>query len=252
MGNERLRSAMARARIGPARLAEAAGVDTKSVRRWLGGTTPHPRHRWAVADLLDEDESYLWPLADSSGNGGAAPEIVAAYAHRVDVPAQTWAVLMDGAREQVNILGYSFLFLPEQHADLPRLISGKAGRGCVIRIAVADPACGHVTERDALEGLDGTLPSRIRTTLTFLRRLQGVAGVEVRLHTVHLYSATYRYDDQMIVTPYLYRRRGFQHPALHLRRLGGAGVFAAYAQQFEDIWGEARPLYAEEPSHGTR
>lgn len=52
MSNDRLRTAMAKARVTAERLAEAAGVDTKSVRRWLNGTTPHPRHRWAVADVL--------------------------------------------------------------------------------------------------------------------------------------------------------------------------------------------------------
>lgn len=251
MSNDRLRTAMAKARVTAERLAEAAGVDTKSVRRWLNGTTPHPRHRWAVADVLDEDEGYLWPRVGTRGNGSGASEILCSFANRVDVPTETWTSLMDDAKAHVNIVGYSFLFLPEQHADLPALIRRKSEQGCVVRIALADPTCSHVAERDALEGLDGTLPARIRTTLTFLRRLHGVPGVEIRTHRVHLYSATYQFDDQMIVTPYLYRRRGFQHPALHLRRLGASGVFASYAQQFEDIWNEAQPIETGERRHGA-
>ena len=44
----------------------------------------------------------------------------------------------------------------------------------------------------------------------------------------------------MLVTPYLYRLHGYQHPLLHLKRLGPAGVFEGYAEQFEAIWAEAR------------
>jgi hypothetical protein len=45
----------------------------------------------------------------------------------------------------------------------------------------------------------------------------------------------------MIVTPYLYRARGFEHPALHLRRLSPFGMFERYATQFEDVWATVRP-----------
>jgi len=41
--------------------------------------------------------------------------------------------------------------------------------------------------------------------------------------------------------PYLYKLHGYQHPLLHLKRLGPAGVFESYAQQFEAIWTESRP-----------
>jgi hypothetical protein len=63
-------------------------------------------------------------------------------------------------------------------------------------------------------------------------------------HRVPLYNATYRFDDLMLVTPYLYRLHGYQHPLLHLKRLGPAGIFESYAQQFEAIWTEAQPVLA--------
>jgi hypothetical protein len=90
-----------------------------------------------------------------------------------------------------------------------------------------------------LEELGGTLPARIRTTLGHLRDVLTVPGVELRFHNVHLYNAIYRFDDEMIVTPYLYRAHGFQHPAFRLRRLGPYGVFASFADQFETIWATA-------------
>jgi hypothetical protein len=69
-----------------------------------------------------------------------------------------------------------------------------------------------------------------------------VPGVEIGLHQVHLYNSIYRFDDRMIVTPYLYRARGFEHPALHLRRLSPFGMFERYAAQFEDVWATVRPV----------
>jgi hypothetical protein len=62
--------------------------------------------------------------------------------------------------------------------------------------------------------------------------------------SVPLYNAVYRFDDQMLVTPYLYRLHGYQHPLLHLKRLGPAGIFESYAQQFEAIWAESHSLLA--------
>jgi hypothetical protein len=46
-------------------------------------------------------------------------------------------------------------------------------------------------------------------------------GVEVRYHAVPLYNATYRFDDLMLVTPYLYRLHGYQRG--HLDR-GSSGI----------------------------
>ena len=50
--NDALRHALAEARLREIDVATALGVDPKTVQRWLAGRVPHPRHRWAVADLL--------------------------------------------------------------------------------------------------------------------------------------------------------------------------------------------------------
>ena len=242
MANERLRSAMANAGKDIAALADATAVDPKTAQRWLAGRLPHPRHRWAIATLVQEEEGYLWPSArpDLSPGAEATPEIVAAYAHRVDVPRTKWSELLATSRRHIDILGYAFLFLPEQHIDLAKVIETNCAGGCRVRIAVADPDGEHVSERDALEHLDGTLPARIHMTLSHLKPLESLPGVEIRYHDVHLYNAIYRFDDEMIVTPYLYRAHGFQHPALHVRRLGPYGLFANFLDQFDLIWEESR------------
>src|SRR5215211_6856074 len=87
MANERLRSAMAKVQADIEAITRATGVDPKTVQRWLNGRTPHPRHRWAIANLLGEDEGYLWPAArpDLSPGAEATSEVVAAYGHRADI-----------------------------------------------------------------------------------------------------------------------------------------------------------------------
>ena len=242
MANERLRSAMAKSGKDVMSLACATEVDPKTVQRWLAGRVPHPRHRWAIAGILDEEEGRLWPSArpDLSAGAEATPEIVSAYAHRVDVPRAKWSELLATSRRHVDILGYAFLFFPEQHINLAKVIEKNCASGCRVRIAVADPQGAHIPDRDALEQLNGTLAARIRMTLCHLKPLESLPGVEIRYHDVHLYNAIYRFDDQMIVTPYLYRAHGFQHPALHIRRLGPYGLFANFHDQFNQIWDEGR------------
>lgn len=93
--------------------------------------------------------------------------------------------------------------------------------------------------------MGGTLPGRIRNALNFLDPLLDAGGCQIGLHTVHLYNSVFRFDDQMIVTPHLFRARGYQHPALHLRQLSPHGIFASYADQFEQIWQTITPYRQE-------
>jgi hypothetical protein len=133
------------------------------------------------------------------------------------------------ARRQIDLLAYAMLSLPEQHTDLTSRLKEKAAASCRIRIALADPDCEEVAQRDAHEQLGGALPARIRTTIAHLREVWDFPNIELRFHCVPLYNATYRFDNDMLVTPYVYTAHGFQHPLLHLRRLGPDGIFAISA-----------------------
>src|SRR6266581_9633566 len=66
--NEPLRKAMADARITIETLGRAVSVHPKTVQRWLAGRVPHPRHRWAIADLLGIREEALWPNLKAGGS----------------------------------------------------------------------------------------------------------------------------------------------------------------------------------------
>jgi hypothetical protein len=136
------------------------------------------------------------------------------------------------------VLGYAAPFVWELE---PRMAYQLGELGLKVRIALCDPDCAHAVERDGLEQLNGTLPGRIRNALTMLDRLRCVPGVQIGLHQVHLYNSIYRFDDRMVVTPYLYRARGFEQPAFQLRRLSAFGIFERYAAQFEDVWATVRP-----------
>jgi transcriptional regulator with XRE-family HTH domain len=247
--NERLRSAMLRAQIDGRSLAAKVGVDTKTVDRWVSGRVPHRANRIAIAAVLNEDDAHLWPSTrpDQAPGGASSGEVLAAYGHRADVPQDVWASLLHGATEQIDLLGYAYPFVFELTPRLPALIEQKCATGARVRIAVADPDCDHVKERDNLEQLGGTLPGRIRTAMNLFRDLRDIDGVQIGQHRVHLYNSMFRFDQQMVVTPHLFRWRGYQHPALHLRKLSPYGIFESFAEQFEQVWDTVQSVEDSKP-----
>jgi hypothetical protein len=132
--------------------------------------------------------------------------------------------------------------LLESSPDTVQSLARRCDRGLQVRIAVADPDCAHVQERDRLEQLGGTLPGRIRLSLMWLREFKDKPSATVGLHTVHLYNSVFRFDDQMVVTPHLFRAHGYQHPALYLRKLSPFGIFESFAEQFQQVWDTVRPV----------
>lgn len=238
---------MLRAELDASALAVRVGVDVKTVNRWLAGRVPHKRTRLAVAEALGEPESTLWPQSrpDLSPGAPSTAEVVGAYAHRADIPTDLWVSLLLGAEEQIDIIGYAYPFVLELLPNAADIVAERCGEGARVRLAFADPECEHVSERDGLEQMGGTLPGRIRNALSMLGPLGSTPGCKIGLHSMHLYNSVFRFDNQMIVTPYLIRARGYQHPSLHLRRLSAHGIFSSFADQVEQIWDTVTP-YAEE------
>ena len=89
MGNERLRTAMAKAHVDIEAVTNKTGVDPKTVQRWLDGRVPYARHRWAISALVSEDETYLWPETTNAKRSTEASkaELVELYPFRSAVPA---------------------------------------------------------------------------------------------------------------------------------------------------------------------
>jgi hypothetical protein len=234
--NESLRRAMFRARLSEEDLASRLVVDPKTVRRWIDGRVPYPRHRLALADMLHSSERDLWPgLAQTSVTASQPAEIVVVYPHRWVVPRDAWLQLFDGARNRIDIVAYSSLFLAED-SGLLEVLAARAKAGVELRIALGDPDCARVSERGMQEGIDDAMAAKIRNALALYRPLQDSGRAEIRLHRTVLYNSIYRADDDMLINQHAYGIPAAHAPVFHLRRSAETDMFGSYFASFERIW----------------
>jgi transcriptional regulator with XRE-family HTH domain len=244
MSNERLRQAMARTGLSIEAAARKTGVDPKTVQRWLSGRVPHPRHRWALCEAVSENEEYLWPGAGSVATAGssAGAELVAGYAFRSELDPAHWWNLITGADRQIDLLGYTLYFLPQQHPTFVRTLIDACTEGCRVRICIADPAADQVRLRDEEEQEPITIAARISSSLKALEPLFETKGADIRYQRAPLYNSVFRFDDEMLVTPHLYATPGHAAPLMQLRRLGPNGLFSRFSAHFEAIWADSTPV----------
>jgi hypothetical protein len=73
-------------------------------------------------------------------------------------------------------------------------------------------------------GEDG-LARRIRSTLAQLEPLRDVPSVEVQLFDAPIYNSVFRFDDDMLAAPQLFRTPGSESPIVHVRRQQDGGLF---------------------------
>ena len=241
--NQRLRGSIVSAGLRPAELAERIGVDAKTVERWITkGRLPHRTHRVAVASALDVEEAYIWPeVIDSPATQSASvAELLALHPTRAAIPHDTWAQLMAGAREAIDVLVYAGSFLFEQY-DFAATIEQKAAQGVRVRILLADEAAPAVALRAEEEGTTGGLQGRIQLHRRYLRQVHGVRGIEVRTHGTTLYNSLFRFDQDMLVNGHAYGAPAGKSPVLHLRRVPGGRMWDHYMRSFEEVWASARP-----------
>ena len=254
MSNERLVTAMARQGMTVEAAARVAGVDAKTAARWQSGRIPHPRHRFALAEALEENEEFLWPNARRQQHAAASAtaELVAAYPYRADVDPSRWWDLIVRAERQIDLLGYTLYFLPHQHPQLIETLLEKCEAGCKVRLVVADPDSELVRLRDVEEHEAITLVARIASSLQAFEPLLDHPGVELRHQDAPLYNSIFRFDDQMFVTPHLYGTPGRAAPLMHLTRLGPNGMFSRFAAHFEGLWADSRTVRHDQPKKALR
>lgn len=249
MPNERLRAALLERGLTAAALAEAIGVDQKTVERWITkGRTPYRRHRFAVASQLGVDETYLWPEALSRQQMASASEseIVTVYPHRWSVPRDVWGRLFGKAKREIGVLVYAGLFLSED-AGVQKIFAEKARAGVRVRILLGDPDSPHVAERGADEGVGvgDAMAAKIRNAMVMYRPLRAIESVEFRLHSTVLYNSIYRADDELLVNTHVYGLPAPHAPVWHLRKVAGGDIVNTYLDSFERVWEGARPLPGE-------
>lgn len=241
--NEILRRAFTEAGVNENEVASRLGVDMKTVRRWLTGRRPYPRHQAALATMLGVDQATIWrnevPAPQSSPYSGASLE--ASYAHRWAVPRDVWRWLFSQAEEEIGVLVYAGLFLAED-VGLLRTLAERARANVSVRILLGDPDSPHVARRGADEGVDGAMAARIRNSMVLYRPLGDVDGVEIRLHDTVLYASLYRADDDLLVNPHVYGVTASHAPVLHVRQVEYGDMASVYVESFERVWESADVL----------
>ena len=243
MSNERLRRAIANARVSVEAVATAANVDSKTVRRWIAGRLPYPHYRWAVASFLKQDEAYLWPEvpARTGARGLEALDLMLIYTHRSDVPPELWWNLFSAAEREIDLLAYAALFLPEQHLSLVDLLREKAAAGCKVRLLLGDPTSPKIIERGEEEQFGEGIVSRSRVALLHYQPLAISGRAQIRVHGTTLYNSIYRFDDTMLVNTHVYGCNAYSAPVLHLRHSAKGGLFDTYLESFESVWALSTP-----------
>ncbi|TQE23560.1 XRE family transcriptional regulator [Streptomyces ipomoeae] len=253
MSNERLRSALLARGMTIQSLADEIGVNPKTVERWITqGKVPYRRHQYATASALQVDVTALWD--DSRNTESAADlsraEIITVYPHRHMVPSGLWHEMYGRARQYLDVLVYSGLFLSEDPKFLDLLrrkveAGGTMGQAQV-RILLGDPDCAAVKQRGVDEG-HGIMDGKIRNALINYRPLfDSHPEIRFRLHDSTLYNSLYRADDEILVNTHVYGVPAYLAPVLHLRRVPGGGLFETYANSIEQTWGGARQATAED------
>jgi len=241
--NGRLRTAMARRAITVEEAAARAEVDPKTVQWWLAGRTPHPRHRWALTRLLDEDEEYLWPESGAGRGESRSAELVSLYPHRADVPFDLWWGLLQNADRCIDILVYAAVFLHEQYPAINELFREKCRAGSRARVALGDPGSAAVRQRGTEEMFGEGIESRCRIAQRHYAPLIGTEHFELRLHQTMLYNSIYRFDTHMLVNTHVWGANAYSAPVLHVRQLQGASpLFKGYADSFEAVWATAKAV----------
>ena len=226
--NESLRRALLRAGLSEEDVAARLEVDPKTVRRWVEGRVPHPRHRWVLVGLLGAGEADLWPQLRAASPMPA--EVQAVYPHPGAVPLDVWLGLFRSAGQRIDILtegGDSVLEDP----GVQEVLAGKGRAGIAVRICLVDPGPAREGGQDTARV---TSASR-RPILTEALSESG-SRVEVRRRSGPLYAAIYRADDELLVSQRAYGISPAQGPVLHLRGDAGGALATAYIESFDRLW----------------
>lgn len=240
--NETLRRALFNARLSEDDVAARLGVDPKTVRRWLEGRVPYPRHRQALSHLVGNDEAELWPEVHAARITRSRPEEVrAVYPHRWAVPHDVWHQLFGSAQREIGVLVYSGLFLAED-ANIIQMLATKGTTGVKVRIALGDPKSPHIATRGREEGIGDVMPIKIRNALMLFRSLHHHERVEIRLHQTTLYNSLFFADSDLLVNQHIYGIPAANAPVLHLCNAGNGKMFNSYMVSFNQIWSRSRSL----------
>lgn len=228
-------------------VAEAFDMPILEVRRRLG--------LWVPSDAdLNDLQRYADPtrLADDVLIGELVRryrsrtdrEIVEVFPRRSNVPRELWAELIESARSEITLGGYTNYFFWTELPGFSELIRRKAEDGVRVRILVGDPEGDVTRHRESIENAPLAVSTRIRITLDELERLGPTPGVEVRLSEAnaeaHVSRSIFRFDRDALVCEHIADRLGHGSLTFYLRRMQDGGPFDQYVTHIEHLWDGGR------------
>jgi transcriptional regulator with XRE-family HTH domain len=242
VANDRLRTAMLAAGLSVDEMAGKVGVDPKTADRWISKErVPHRLTRQKLTKLLGVKELDLWPtLSNDARPAPIQTELVHVFPSRSAITGAQWQELIDGVRDQMDVLVFSGAFLVEQY-NLVSVIKAKVAAGVRFRLLVGDERSPAVIQRAIDEGTPGGLEGRVQLMRRYLSEVTYLDGVEVRTHGTILYNSIYRFDDQLLVNGHAHGALAGQSPVMLLKYRPDGPMWHHYVRSFERVWNDATP-----------
>lgn len=246
MTDQPLADALAAKQLTVDDLASAANVNAAQAEKWLDGrTVPGRRAKLTIAKLVEQPSRKLWP-EDHDPNDEVSTR--AEYDKVIGVPEETCVQLLVEADHHVDMLGGGFGWWLEKVPTFKQHVMEKQaqGSGIEVRICQADPYGPYVQARDAQEAqrttlTEGSLGGGVETAASmWLDALDGLDNAELRVSEHAFELAIYRFDDWLVVSPYLAGQRGLLTYADLVHRDDYGGKFDQLINgHFEPVWQEA-------------
>ena len=222
-------------------IAEAVGVDAKTVERWITtGRLPRLATRRKLSEVLGVPESVLWP--DAPGVAYGTSELVGIYPTRKALPAATVSSMLKPAHQHVDVLAYAALWLWETVPQFTDRIVQKIRDGAEVRICLGDPRSDAVALRGREENAGDGMASRCRIAANYATPIQRANPDAVRQSGATLYNSIFRFDDEVLVNSHFWGNPAADSPVYHFRRHGDTGIAAKAIRSIERVWEGAQPL----------
>ncbi|MFF0494141.1 DUF5919 domain-containing protein [Nocardia sp. NPDC004068] len=249
MANERLRSALLQRGLTPQTAAESLGVDAKTVERWISRERiPYPKHRYALAALLQEPEGYLWPQPEPQRQYA---DVEAIFPTRAEFIQKMPPREILKSAETVDMMGLSLNLFCQQHSDSDtlRLLAS----GTIFRCLFLEPRGVHIRSREREEGHDADVLTKLtEINIASSQRLRTrIPADSPGAILIRTYDEPARFNITVIdkrtciIQPYLHRARGVESPTLIARRSEQPGLFETFSQVFESMWATGKELGAK-------
>lgn len=201
-------------------LARQAGLDERSITRWLRGeANPQRANAESAANALKCEVADIWPGLFASPiepEPGSIPAQV--YPSRADIPITFWKSFFNQANEKIDICVFGGTFLFDTLPNFTKLVNKAVERGANIRFAIGDPGSVAVHQRGVEEGIGDSLAGRCRMTLNRVETLAGKPNIEIHTHSSPLYVSMFRADDVLVANHHILGSPASDNPALVIMR----------------------------------